>query len=197
MKFIVGARITVIVRQIYQSKKKDNVLVDLGYRELLPNPWNLVESRFPIGARAEGKIIEILVFGAIVELEYGYPGFLHNSELSWTDPNAKISQSFSVGENMSVLVKNSDSCQHSLLLSHKETQTDPMGELILGGQVIGRITNITQHGVFLELSNKCIAFLHHSKLPANFDGHIDDYLDVAIETIDLSTRRISTSLLKK
>lgn len=195
-KFIVGAHIKVIVRQVRYSNKTGNILIELGYRELLPNPWDSVESRFPTGTRAEGKIIEISEYGAIVEFEYGYTGLLHNSELSWTDRNAKISQNFSIDENISVLIKNSANHQLGMLLSHRETQPAPMSELIVGSQTTGKITNILSHGIFLELQNKCIAFLHHSKVSANFDGSLDDILDIEIETIDLSKRRISVSLLK-
>jgi len=196
MQFIVGTYITVIVHQVHHSKAMGNVLIELGYRELLPNPWDLVESRFPIDSRVEGKIVEILEFGAIVELEYGYTGLLHNSELSWTDKNAKISQNFSIDENISVLVKYSDSVQHRLLLSHRETQPDPIGELSVSTQTTGKIIKVFQYGVLIELQNKCVALLHHTKIPANFGGCVDDVLDIKIEAIDLSTRRIVASLLK-
>ena len=195
-KLIVGTHIKVIVRQIGHSKKVGNVLIQLGYRELMSNPWDLVESRFPIGAHVEGKIVEILEFGAILQLDFGYTGILHNSELSWTDKNAKISQNYSIDENISVLVKNSDSIHHSLVLSHRETHPDPIGELFVGAKTTGKIINISQYGAFIELKNKCIALLHHTKLSANFDGCLDDVLDIEIEKIDLSTRRISVSLLK-
>lgn len=196
VEFIVGTHIKVIVRQVHHSKKLDNILIELGYRELLSNPWDFVETRFPIGARVEGKIVEILGFGAIVELAYGYTGLLHNSELSWTDKSAKISQNFSVDENISVIVKNSDNVQHGLVLSHREICPDPICELIVGSKTTGKIIKIFRHGVILELQNNCTALLHHTKMPASFNGCLDDVLDIKIEAIDLSTRRISASLLK-
>ena len=196
--FARGANITVIVHEAHRSKTHGQLFINLGYRELQPNPWKLVEEKYPIGARAEGRIIEFLPFGATVELEGGFSGLLHDSEISWTNRNAKASETFGIGDTVSVVVKHTDKDKGKLHLSYRETQPDPWASveqaLPVGTHTKGRVVRCVDYGAFVELNNGCIALLHKSQTPAAFDADVGNLLDVVITVVDPLARRISLAL---
>lgn len=196
--FARGANITVIVHEVNRSKTHGKLFVSLGYRELQPNPWNLVEEKYPVGARAEGRIVEFLPFGATVELEDEFSGLLHDSEISWTNRNAKVSETFRIGDTVSVVVSYSDKGKRKLHLSYRETQPDPWvgveQTFPVGTHTKGRVVRRVDYGTFVELNNGCVALLHKSQVPATFDAEAGKLLDVVITDVDPLTRRIALAL---
>lgn len=196
--FARGANITVIVHEVNRSKTHGKLFISLGYRELQPNPWNLVEEKYPVGVRVEGRIVEFLPFGATVELEDGFSGLLHDSEISWTNRNAKASETFGIGDTVSVIVKHTDKGKRKLHLSYRETQPDPWASveqaLPVGTHTKGRVVKCVDYGAFVELNNGYIALLHKSQAPVAFDADVGELLDVVITDVDPMARRISLAL---
>ncbi len=196
--FTCGANITVIVHEVHRSKTHGKLFVILGYRELQPNLWNLVEEKYPVGTRAEGRIVEFLPFGATVELEDGFSGLLHDSEISWTNRNAKVSETFRIDDTVSVVVNYSDKGKRKLHLSYRETQPDPWvgveQAFPVGTHTKGRVVRRVDYGTFVELNNGCVGLLHKSQVPTTFDAEAGKLLDVVITGVDILARRISLSL---
>ncbi|MBS0298977.1 MAG: 30S ribosomal protein S1 [Proteobacteria bacterium] len=198
--FVHGANITVVVHEVNRSKTHGKLFVSLGYRELQPNPWSLVEEKYPIGTRTEGKLIEFLPFGATVELDDEFSGLLHDSEISWTNRNAKVSETFCIGDKVSVVVIYSDKGKRKLHLSYRETQPDPwlgVEQMFpVGMHTEGLVVRRVDYGTFVELNNGCIALLHKSQVPPTFDAEAGKLLDVVITDVDSLAKRISLTLAR-
>lgn len=196
--FANGADITVIVHEINRSKTHGKLFITLGYRELQPNPWDMMEEKYPIGTRVEGTIVEFLPFGATVQLEGEYSGLLHDAEVSWTNRNANASEMFRIGDTIPVIVKPPHKGKQRLHLSYRETQPDPWASIEqtfpVGTHTKGRVVSCVQYGAFVELNNGCIALLHKSQMPSSFCPSVGSPIAVVITAVDPLARRVSVAL---
>ncbi|HEY3324132.1 MAG TPA: S1 RNA-binding domain-containing protein [Planctomycetota bacterium] len=196
--FAIGDQVTVIVREFARSKKRGMLLISLGYRELQPNPWELVEVKYPPGTRTQGRIIEFLPFGAIIEFDDGFPGLLHDSELSWTKARAKASELFKIGDLVPVVIQQSDKAKAKLHLSYRETLPNPWDsvtkDLPVGGKTRGRIVKCVEYGYFVELDNGCQGLWHKSSIPERFVAEVGSVLEFVVTFVDPLLQRISLCL---
>jgi small subunit ribosomal protein S1 len=196
--FDCGEMIKVIITAVKYSKSSKAVFVRLGYRELLPNPWENIHTHLNVGQRIEGRVVRILDFGAILDIGLGFTCLLHNSELSWTRRKPKASKFFCVGDVVPVIVQSIEATRRRIGVSYRAGQPNPWDTLHLsmpmGAEVSGTVTNVVAFGVYIELENGCVALLHKSQMPDTYTFIKDRSIKVRILTVDAQTQRISVAL---
>ncbi len=160
----VGDEIDVIVLS-YDSEKER---VSLGLKQTKVDPWDGIDSKYPVGSRHEGKVVSIADYGAFVELEVGIEGLVHVSELSWTEKNVHPSRIVSIDEEVSVSIQNIDMDNRRISLSIRETQPNPwleVSDAYQPGTVIeGEVKSITDFGVFVGIRDGIDGLVHISDM---------------------------------
>jgi len=147
---------------------KEKQRVSLGLKQLMPHPWENVEENYPIGSNVKGKIVSLTNYGAFVELEAGVEGLIHVSEMSWTRHIKNASEMYSIGEEIKAGVLSIDTDERKISLGVKQLEPDPWDEIeenfMVGSLQQGKVINITQFGVFVELEEGIEGLIHVSDL---------------------------------
>ncbi len=164
-KFVsVGEEIEVQVLKVEAETKR----ISLGMKQLLPNPWDVVEETYPIGAVIEGKIKNITDFGVFIGIEEGIDGLIHVSDLSWTERIKHPSEKYSKGETIQAVVLKIDKENERFSLGVKQLEPDPWqaaaNNYPTGTMVEGNITNVTDFGVFVQLEEGIEGLVHVSEI---------------------------------
>jgi len=176
--------------------------ISLGMKQLVSDPWEGVEERFPLGARFTGHITNITDYGAFVEIGEGVEGLVHVSEMSWTKKNAHPSKIVSQGQEVEVVVLEVDQSKRRISLGIKQCQVNPWQAFAdtnnVGDLVEGAIRNITEFGLFIGLNNDIDGMVHISDLSweKNGDEAIKDYkkgdvVKAKVLDIDVEKERVS------
>ena len=157
---------TLSIKIIDYDKEKQRV--SLGLKQLMPHPWENVEKNYPIGSNIKGKIVSLTNYGAFVELEAGVEGLIHVSEMSWTRHIKNASEMYSIGEEIKAGVLAIDTDERKISLGVKQLEPDPWDEIeekfMVGSLQKGKVINITQFGVFVELEEGIEGLIHVSDL---------------------------------
>ena len=157
---------TLSIKIIDYDKEKQRV--SLGLKQLMPHPWENVEENYPIGSYVKGKIVSLTNYGAFVELEAGVEGLIHVSEMSWTRHIKNASEMYSIGEEIKAGVLAIDTDERKISLGVKQLEPDPWDEIeekfMVGSLQKGKVINITQFGVFVELEEGIEGLIHVSDL---------------------------------
>ena len=157
---------TLSIKIIDYDKEKQRV--SLGLKQLMPHPWENVEENYPIGSNVNGKIVSLTNYGAFVELEAGVEGLIHVSEMSWTRHIKNASEMYSIGEEIKAGVLAIDTDERKISLGVKQLEPDPWDEIeekfMVGSLQKGKVINITQFGVFVELEEGIEGLIHVSDL---------------------------------
>jgi small subunit ribosomal protein S1 len=160
----VGDKIKVVVLKFDAEKER----ISLGMKQLTPDPWNTVASKYPAGSRVQGKVISIMDYGAFVELESGIEGLIHISEMSWSRKIAHPSKILSVGQEVEVVVLNVDPGHRRISLGLKQVMANPWEaareKYPLGSTVKGPVRNITDFGIFIGIEEGIDGLAHVSDL---------------------------------
>jgi small subunit ribosomal protein S1 len=150
------------------SFDRENERVSLGYKQIKPDPWEQAEERYPIGARIQGKIVNITNYGAFIELEEGIEGLIHISEMSWIKKVRHPSQLLSIGDLVEAMVLDLDVPRKRISLSLKQLEPNPwviMEEKYPPGTVIeGKVKNITDFGIFFGFDEGIDGLVHISDI---------------------------------
>jgi small subunit ribosomal protein S1 len=137
-------------------------------KQLQPNPWDLVSENYPVGSIIEGKIKNITDFGIFIGIEEGIDGLIHVSDLSWTERIKHPSEKYSKGETIQAVVLKIDRENERFSLGIKQLEPDPWLAAVekypLGFTVEGKITNVTDFGVFVELEEGIEGLIHVSEI---------------------------------
>ena len=195
-----GDEIEAIVLEISKEDKR----ISLGIKQLQPNPWEILEQKYPVGTKITGRIRNLTNFGAFVEIEEGIDGLIHTSDISWTDRGSNPQETLKEGEEVEVVVLQIDASERRVSLGLKQTQPDPWDEVPekykVGSVVRGKIVNLTSFGAFTKLEEGIDGLIHISEIA---DRRIDrpeevvsvgDELDVKVINLDPKNRRIGLSL---
>ena len=162
--FNVGDQVDVVVLNYDPQNNK----VSLGYKQLQPDPWLAVIEKYPIGTRVKGKVINLADYGAFVELEKGVEGLIHISEMSWNEKIKHPSKILSVGNWVEAIVLSIDAASKRISLGLKQTEQNPWDALKekypAGTAITGRVKNITDFGVFVEVEEGIHGLIHISDL---------------------------------
>jgi small subunit ribosomal protein S1 len=162
--FKVGDTITVKVLSFDLEKER----ISLGLKQLTPDPWSMVEEKFPLSGRVTGNVVSLTDYGAFVELEPGVEGLIHISEMSWTRKVRHPSQVLSVGDMVEATVLEVEPQRKRISLSLKQVEPNPwevIGEKYPVGSVIeGKIKNITDFGIFIGIDEGIDGLVHISDI---------------------------------
>ncbi len=147
---------------------RDNGKVSLGLKQTTASPWERAEEKYTIGSRVRGRVTNLLPYGAFVELEKGIEGLIHVSEFSWTKRINHPSDVLKVGDEIEVMVLSVDKAARKLSLGLKQLEENPWETIEQryqkGGLVEGKVRNITDYGVFVELEPGIDGLIHASDL---------------------------------
>jgi len=163
-KLSVGDRIRVKVLHYDREKEK----VSLGLKQALPDPWEFVEERYPVGTRMKGRVVNITDYGVFVELEEGVEGLVHISELSWSKKMKHPSKVVHIGDAVEVMVLDCDPTKRRISLGMKQTEPNPWAlieeKFPVGTKVTGKVKTITDFGIFIGFEEGVDGLVHVSEM---------------------------------
>lgn len=181
---------------------RERARVSLGLKQLGDDPWADIAERYPVNARASGKVTNIADYGAFVEIEDGVEGLVHVSEMDWTNKNVNPRKFVAVGQEVDVMILDIDGERRRISLGMKQCQTNPWQDFEQkfnkGDHVSGQIKSITDFGVFIGLDGGIDGLVHLSDLSWDETGedvvrefHKGQELEAVILGIDAERERIS------
>ena len=184
---------------------KETHRISLGMKQLQSDPWDAVETTYPLHSVHKGRVTNITDYGAFVELEAGVEGLVHVSEMSWTKKNVHPGKIVSTSQEVDVMVLEIDSAKRRVSLGLKQTMRNPwevFAETHPAGSVIeGEVRNITEFGLFVGLDNDIDGMVHLSDLSWDQRGEdaIQNYrkgdtVKASVSEVDVEKERISLSI---
>ncbi len=176
--------------------------ISLGLKQATLDPWQEVESKFPIGTKVKGKVVNILPYGIFVELDKGIEGLVHSSEISWQKKMVNPQEMFAMGDLVEVQVLNIDKEAKRISLSVKQLETNPWLEaenkFPVGQTISGKVRGFTDYGAFVELDDNMEGMIHISDMSwKKRVSHPHDVLrkgqkvEVVVLAVDGANRKIS------
>ena len=192
------------VKAVVLAINTEEQKISLGVRQLEPNPWDEVETRFPIGATIKGEIRNLTPYGAFVELEDGIDGMVHVSDLSWTRKINHPSEVVKKGEEVEAVVLEIDKTNQRISLGMKQLENDPWSEIDtrfkVGDLVKGTVAKIASFGAFIQLEDDIDGLVHISQLSEDHVAKVKDVIKIGDEVearvikVDKVERRIGLSI---
>ena len=179
--------------------------ISLGMKQLLDDPWQGIEAKYPVGARFKGRVTNITDYGAFVELEPGIEGLIHVSEMSWTKKNVHPGKIVSTSQEVEVQVLEVDPVKRRISLGLKQTMRNPWELFVekhpVGSTVEGEVKNKTEFGLFLGLDGDVDGMVHLSDLDWKRPGEqvIEEYkkgdkVEAQVLDVDVEKERISLGI---
>lgn len=176
--------------------------ISLGMKQLLEDPWQGIEAKYPISARFHGRVTNITDYGAFVELEPGIEGLVHVSEMSWTKKNVHPGKIVSTSQEVDVQVLEVDPVKRRISLGLKQCMQNPWEAFAekhpVGATVSGEVKNKTEFGLFIGLDGDVDGMVHLSDLDWNRPGEqvIEEYkkgdvINAQVLDVDVEKERIS------
>lgn len=160
----VGDEVDVVVLDINPDHRR----ISLGLKQISPNPWELVRMNHPVGSHISGKVKSITDFGVFVEVEDGIDGLAHISDLHWTKKIKHPSELFKKGDEVEAVILGVDVANERVSLGIKQAAADPWQTLAerhpIGSRINGKITSVTDFGVFVEVEDGVEGLVHISQL---------------------------------
>ena len=155
-----GQQLEVMILNIDEVKER----VSLGLKQKTQNPWDDIVAKYPVGSKITGKVVNILPYGAFVEIENGVEGLIHVSEMSWTKRIAKASDVLSVGQEVEAVILDIDKNGHKISLGLRQKERNPWEVLAekypVGRRIKGKVRNMTSYGAFVEIENDIDGMIH-------------------------------------
>ncbi len=159
-----GQELEVIILHV----DKDKGRVALGMKQKENNPWEEIEKRYPIGTKIHGKIVNLVAYGAFIEIEPGIEGLIHVSEMSWVKNVSDPSEIVKKGDDVTAVVLSIQKEEGKISLGIKQTEKNPWddvdGKYPIGSSVEAEIRNLTNYGAFVELEPGIDGLIHISDL---------------------------------
>ncbi|MEO8368498.1 MAG: 30S ribosomal protein S1 [Candidatus Solibacter sp.] len=197
-----GDQVEAVVLEVHPKDRR----ISLGLKQLEPNPWTTIDSRYSVGSVVEGRVRNMTDFGAFIEIEEGIDGLVHVSDLSWTKRVKHPSEILKKGMIVQAVILNIDSSSHRLSLGIKQLQPDAWESYFqnhhVGDTVHGRVCRLASFGVFVELAEGVEGLCHFSEVPG-FTGrrgaedppvHVGDEHDFKIIKMSEAEKKIGLSL---
>ncbi|HWN53761.1 MAG TPA: 30S ribosomal protein S1 [Methylomirabilota bacterium] len=199
--FQIGDQVEVVVLHFDRETGR----VSLGYKQKSSDPWAIVDARFPVGAKVQGRVVSLTNYGAFIELEPGVEGLVHVSEMSWTRRVRHPSKIVNVGDMVDVLVLDVNKATKRISLGMKQVEADPWATIDErykpGERVQGKVRNLTDFGAFVELEPGVDGLLHISDMSWTRNiGHPSELLkkgqpiETQILNVDKDNKRISLGI---
>jgi small subunit ribosomal protein S1 len=197
----IGDQVEAAVLNVDPASRK----ISLGMKQTAPNPWDMVEGKYAIGTRIEGKVKSLTDFGAFVGLEEGIDGLIHISDMSWTKHIKHPSELFKKGQKVEAVVLRIDKEKERLSLGYKQLKSDPWDDEIpsrygVGDVAVGKVSKVADFGIFVELDGEVEGLIHISE--AGLDQQVKleekfklmDEVTAKIIKVDREERKIALSL---
>jgi len=199
----VGEELEVVVLDINKEKER----VSLGLKQKSQNPWELIESKYPVGMKVKGQVVNLVSYGAFVELEPGVEGLVHVTELSWTKRITKPSEVLKAREEVEAIVLGVNKDEQKISLGIRQLEDNPWDTVeqkyAPGTKVSGKVRNLTAYGAFVELEDGLDGMIHVSDLSwtrkINHPSEIikkGEEIEAVVDTVDRENQRISISVKK-
>jgi len=196
----VGEEVEAVVLDI----RPENRRISLGMKQVVPNPWDIISEKYPVGTTIEGKIKNITDFGLFIGIGEGIDGLVHISDLSWTKRIKHPSELYKKNDVIQAIVLDIEKDQERFSLGVKQLQTDPWKTVDeryeVGKEITGTVTNLTDFGVFVELEEGIEGLVHVSeiskekvKTPVG-KFNIGDVIAAKVMNINSVERRIGLSI---
>src|SRR5579871_5990883 len=197
----VGQDIDVVVLDINREKER----VSLGLKQKMANPWDNIEAKFPIGAKVKGKVVNLVPYGAFVELEPGVEGLVHVTELSWTKRIAKPADVLKQDQEIEAVVLGINREEQKISLGVRQLESNPWDnaaqKYTIGTKVKGKVRNLTSYGAFVELEEGIDGMVHVSDMswtrkinhPSEMLKKGDDVSATVLE-VDRANQRIALGM---
>jgi small subunit ribosomal protein S1 len=197
----VGDAIEAQVLHVDQHSRK----ISLGMKQTAPNPWDIIEDKYPEGTEIEGKVKSVTDFGAFVGLDEGVDGLIHISDMSWTKHIKHPSELFKKGQSVKAIILKIDKEKERLSLGFKQLISDPWSSEIpqryhVGETTIGKVSKIADFGVFVELEGGVEGLIHVSEIGPDVQERLEEKFTVGQEVaakivkVDCEDRKIALSL---
>ncbi|MES1200765.1 MAG: 30S ribosomal protein S1 [Pseudomonadota bacterium] len=183
----------------------DTQRISLGMKQLMSDPWDGVNTKYPVDGKFTGRVTNITDYGAFVELEPGVEGLVHVSEMSWTKKNVHPSKILSTSQEVDVVVLDVDGEKRRISLGIKQAQSNPwdgfLAEHPVGSSVEGEIKNITEFGLFVGLTPEIDGMVHLSDIAWDAQGeealqryNKGDIVKARVLDVDVEKERISLGI---
>jgi small subunit ribosomal protein S1 len=196
-----GEEVDVMIIEVDREKER----VSLGLKQTKDNPWDKVDSKFPVGSKVHGRVVNLVAYGAFVELERGVEGLVHITEMSWTKRIAKPSDILKVGDEVDAVVLGIQKEEQKISLGLRQLDPNPWDMVFhnypVGAHVRGKVRNITTYGAFVELEEGIDGMVHVSDMSwtrkVNHPSEIvkkGDEIDATVLDVDVQQRRISLGM---
>jgi small subunit ribosomal protein S1 len=196
----VGDIVKVMVLDVNPEVKR----ISLGLKQTTENPWEALKLKYPEGSIVKGVIRNITNFGFFVGIEEGIDGLVHVSDISWKQNVKHPSELYKKGQEVEAMVLNIDVANEKFSLGIKQVDKNPWDEknfLYAAGSVInGKVTNVTDFGIFVELEEGVEGLVHvselsHKRVKAASEIYaVGDVVSAIVKSVDLQNRRIRLSI---
>ena len=197
----VGDEIEAQVLHVDQHSRK----ISLGMKQTAPNPWDIIEEKYPEGTEIEGKVKSVTDFGAFVGLDEGVDGLIHISDMSWIKHIKHPSELFKKGQSVNAVILKIDKDKERLSLGFKQLSADPWvseipGRYHVGENATGHVSKAADFGVFVELEGGVEGLIHVSEISPEMQDNLEEKFAVGQEIVakivkvDCEDRKIALSL---
>jgi small subunit ribosomal protein S1 len=160
-----GDQVEAVILEVHSRDRR----ISLGLKQLEPNPWTTIDTRYSVGSVVEGRVRNMTDFGAFIEIEEGIDGLVHVSDLSWTKRVKHPSEILKKGQVVQAVILNIDSASHRLSLGIKQLQPDAWESYFqahqVGDTVHGKVCRLASFGAFVELAEGVEGLCHFSEVP--------------------------------
>ncbi|MGD9046331.1 MAG: 30S ribosomal protein S1, partial [Desulfobacterales bacterium] len=196
----VGDEVEAIVLDIKPESRR----ISLGMKQVVPNPWDVISEKYPIGTTIEGKLKNITDFGLFIGIDEGIDGLVHISDISWTKRIKHPSELYKKGDVVQAIVLDIEKENERFSLGIKQLQADPWQSVVeryeVGKEITGTITNLTDFGIFVELEEGIEGLVHISeiskeKIKSPMEKFkVGDVITARVMNINTEERRIGLSI---
>ncbi|AKC84015.1 30S ribosomal protein S1 [Verrucomicrobia bacterium IMCC26134] len=196
-----GEEIQVMIIEVNREKER----VSLGLKQTTKNPWDEIEHKFPVGTKVHGKVVNLVPYGAFLEIEPGVEGLVHITEMSWTKRITKPSEVLKVGQELDAVVLGIQKEDQKISLGIRQLEPNPWDMVRhnypMGARVRGKVRNMTTYGAFIELEEGIDGMVHVSDMTwnrkVNHPSEVlkkGDEVDAIVLDVDPSQQRISLGM---
>ena len=196
----VGDAVEAIVLDIKPESRR----ISLGMKQVVPNPWDVISEKYPIGTTIEGKLKNITDFGLFIGIDEGIDGLVHISDISWTKRIKHPSELYKKGDVVQAIVLDIEKDNERFSLGIKQLQDDPWQTVVerykVGKEITGTVTNLTDFGIFVELEEGIEGLVHISeiskeKIKSPMEKFkVGDVITARVMNINTEERRIGLSI---
>ena len=196
----VGDEVEAIVLDIKPESRR----ISLGMKQVVPNPWDVISEKYPIGTTIEGKLKNITDFGLFIGIDEGIDGLVHISDISWTKRIKHPSELFKKGDVVQAIVLDIEKDNERFSLGIKQLQADPWQTVVeryqVGKEITGTVTNLTDFGIFVELEEGIEGLVHISEISKEKikspteKFKVGDVITARVMNINTEERRIGLSI---